>query len=423
MLEWVWCHNITDIWMDNYWAAVTDCLTAISLAAVIYALYNLCFVPMNRIRKLDDVGYRHLGRNVTIQGARRRKQLGNPPPPFPNGWFVLVESRDLKKGQVKQVQALGMNLAVFRGDSGEVYITDSYCPHLGADLTVGGRVRGDCIECPFHAWRYRGDTGECTSVPNCGGKIPSSAKLETHLALERNGLVYMWHHVDLDTPNWFPIAVEEVETGEWRYRGRNEFMVNCHIQEIPENGADPGHLAPVHGPLFLLGGEQTEVMEKVVGTVVQHHWAAQWQVGEEPHIGEVQVSHSLHLFGVDIKPIGKVTAQQIGPALVHLSFNTFLGRCVMLQYVLPVEPNLQKLVHVFYSQPSLILPYAKLLLLAESMQVQGDVKIWNSKRYESRPTFVKGDRLLAQHRRWYSQFYSENSKKNGYFKSGSDLEW
>ena len=52
-------------------------------------------------------------------------------------------------------------------------------------------------------------------------------------------------------------------------------------------------------------------------------------------------------------------AQQIGPALVNLDFKTFLGRGVMLQYVLPLEPNLQKLVHVFYTQPTFVLPYAK----------------------------------------------------------------
>ena len=31
----------------------------------------------------------------------------------------------------------------------------------------------------------------------------------------------------------------------------------------------------------------------------------------------------------------------------------------MCRYVLPVEPNVQKLVHVFYTQPSFIAPYAK----------------------------------------------------------------
>ena len=42
----------------------------------------------------------------------------------------------------------------------------------------------------------------------------------------------------------------------------------------------------------------------VVGmAIAQHAWRAEWRVGEEPHIGEVQLEHSLNLFGVDIKPV------------------------------------------------------------------------------------------------------------------------
>ena len=62
--------------------------------------YYLWFVPMNRIRTLDDVGFAHLNlppklkRQKMIQ-LKRAKKLGNPPPPFPNGWYVLAESREV----------------------------------------------------------------------------------------------------------------------------------------------------------------------------------------------------------------------------------------------------------------------------------------------------------------------------------------
>ncbi len=48
---------------------------------------------------------------------------------------------------------------------GQVSIVDAYCPHLGANLGVGGRVIGNCIECPFHGWQFDGETGKCTSIP------------------------------------------------------------------------------------------------------------------------------------------------------------------------------------------------------------------------------------------------------------------
>ena len=67
---------------------------------------------------------------------------------------------------MKEVHALGEHLAVFRSSrSGKVFITDLYCPHLGASLGSGSIVRGDCITCPFHKWTFDGNSGECVDIP------------------------------------------------------------------------------------------------------------------------------------------------------------------------------------------------------------------------------------------------------------------
>lgn len=63
------------------------------------------------------------------------------------------------------ISFLGQNFVVFRTEGGEVHIFDAYCPHLGANLGVGGIVKGDCIECPFHQWSFRASDGECTNIP------------------------------------------------------------------------------------------------------------------------------------------------------------------------------------------------------------------------------------------------------------------
>lgn len=60
---------------------------------------------------------------------------------------------------------LGEQVAVFRAENGKVHVVDAYCPHLGANLAVGGRVLGDCIECPFHGWQFQGSDGKCVKVP------------------------------------------------------------------------------------------------------------------------------------------------------------------------------------------------------------------------------------------------------------------
>lgn len=56
-------------------------------------------------------------------------------------------------------------MVVFRTESGVANVFDAYCPHLGAHLGIGGKVIGDCIECPFHLWSFRSTDGECVKVP------------------------------------------------------------------------------------------------------------------------------------------------------------------------------------------------------------------------------------------------------------------
>jgi cholesterol 7-desaturase len=58
---------------------------------------------------------------------------------------------------------------------------------------------------------------------------------------EVNGLIFIWHHVENEEPWELPV-VNKIDSGEWVFHGKNEFLVNSHIQDIPENGADVGEL-------------------------------------------------------------------------------------------------------------------------------------------------------------------------------------
>ncbi len=76
-----------------------------------------------------------------VNDVRRRRKWGDIPPPYPNGWFALLRSKELKPGGSTSVNAMGQNFAIFRNKEGDVYIVDAYCPHLGANLGVGGQVQ------------------------------------------------------------------------------------------------------------------------------------------------------------------------------------------------------------------------------------------------------------------------------------------
>lgn len=62
--------------------------------------------------------------------------------PYPNGWFALCPSSQLKRGQLLSVPFMGNELLVYRTQSGQVRVTEPYCPHLGAHLGYGGQSAG-----------------------------------------------------------------------------------------------------------------------------------------------------------------------------------------------------------------------------------------------------------------------------------------
>lgn len=58
-------------------------------------------------------------------------------------------------------------------------------------------------------------------------KVPSFAELKTYTILERNGLIYLWHHSDQLEPDWQPPVLTQLSPngGDWVYQGRNEYEV------------------------------------------------------------------------------------------------------------------------------------------------------------------------------------------------------
>ncbi|XP_012939271.1 cholesterol 7-desaturase [Aplysia californica] len=403
---------------------MTDPLTYAKLAVlagVLYGVWAVFFRPLNRVRKLGDIGYIPEGAYSTKETAsmvQKRRKVGKIPPPYPNGWFGIMESFLLKKGEAKTVSMLGQNLAVFRDETGTAHVLDAYCPHMGANLAVGGRVLDGCIECPFHAWRFRGVDGKCVSIPYTE-KIPDVARVKSWPVCERSGWIFMWHHAEGADPTWEIPRLEEVDSGAWVYRGRTEHHINAHIEEIPENGADVVHLGHVHGPIMTAGVNLHNMWDKW-WSFAKHHWTANWQQCPEPdgHVGALKLTHNISVFGITIPMMNlQVSARQIGPALVYLEFKSFFGSGVFIQTVTPLEPLLQKVVHNIYVTSWMPTCIAKFYMVGEAIQVERDVMIWNNKQYEARPMFVKSkeDSLIAKHRRWYSQFYPAKEKNESIF--------
>lgn len=373
------------------------------------------------VKDMTKVGFDYLSckakksRRTTSSLAKKilkRRDPGILPPVFPNGWIPILESRDLKVGQVKPVFALGTEFTVFRGENRTSYVFDAFCPHLGANFSVGGRVRGNCIECPFHGWKFRGDDGACVNIPY-SNKVPEVAKAKTWPSCEVNEFIYIWYHADEEPPSWEVCEVANITNKSWVYRGRTEHVVRCHIQEIPENGADIAHFSQVHES-SVFSGMKISYLFGPLCKFIKHDWTPSWEPQPPPykHMAHISLRQKIESFGFTIPYTGlKMDVKQIGPANVHIEMDCIFGKGILIQNIIPEEPLQQRIIHQLYTEPSFKQWCSNLFLFFEADMVERDIVIWNNKKFIKNPILVKEDKNINRFRKWYSQFYSANSPK------------
>ena len=109
-------------------------------------------------------------------------EYGLGPHTFPRGWFMIATSAEATTTPVA-VRYFGEDMALYRGESGRVFLTEAYCPHMGTHLAKNTtsyvvvdkkHVEGDGIRCPYHAWRF-GPDGQCDDIPYSPVKPPKAA--------------------------------------------------------------------------------------------------------------------------------------------------------------------------------------------------------------------------------------------------------
>lgn len=300
---------------------------------------------------------------------------------FARGWFVVAWSTDIGSGEVKALSYFGTQLVLFRTESGEAKVLDAYCPHLGAHLGVGGRVKGECIECPFHAWRFNGQ-GECTEIPYAS-KIPPRAKVRAWSVVERNGAIFVWHDASGGQPAWEVPIMEAYGDSAWTDWYPNLLEgVKTRPKEIVENVADKAHFPTVH---------RTEV--DVFENVYKDHMATQHTVGsaEPPQGGRDEFD---------------ITATYYGPAFQISDMRGVLHSQLLLAHT-PIDEDhldLRFAVMLKKSGPRTD-EFAQFYVENLRLGFHEDIAIWENKVFRDRPQLVDGDGPIGRLRLWYKQFF------------------
>ena len=309
-----------------------------------------------------------------------------PFPASPNGWFSVGACADLAPGDVRPVSYLGRDLVLFRGEDGAARVFDAYCPHLGANLGVGGRVCGDGIACPFHGWRFDGG-GQLVEVPGVDRRPRATARAWP--VCERNGRIFVWHHVGGVPPSYEVIGYRPDESG-WTPWRSNSYRVRVHVQDLTENIIDRSHFSAVHD---MATPESSQFDVRFDGS-------------------SMVVEQSLKVTAVDVSGYEvQTTSTTCGPGIVAVEVSQ--DPIEMLTYITqtPIDEELTE-VNLCFSMKAL--PDEKATESISELndritndQFAQDVPIWENKIYRDRPMLTASDGPVIQYRRWFRQFYSD----------------
>ncbi len=299
-------------------------------------------------------------------------------PDFPIGWYSVARGSEVKTGEVKRVYAFDRELALFRTRSGQVAVTDAFCPHLGAHLGVEGKVVGESIQCPFHGWRF--DTsGQCVDIPYCD-EIPTRAAVRSWTVNEINGDIMVWYHPNEEPPAWEMPLIEEFQSDDWCEPQTWEFTVPNHVQNIAENACDPVHFQYVH--------KNQETPENTVtidddGRVLRME--ADSRYAAHPNILKV-IMHNPGL---------AIVRTVYGPGAEMLVYNT-------------AQPTTLNETHLRWSlsvRNEIVDLVGDDVMRGIKDGINDDMPIWRHKVYREKPLFCKADTTLILFRKWVRQFY------------------
>ena len=325
-----------------------------------------------------------------------------PFPSFPNGWFRLAWSAELRPGQVRPVRALGRDLVLLRGQDGVARAFDAHCPHLGAHLGVGGRLRDGQLECPFHGWRFGGD-GACLAAPGAA-RVPP-ARLKAWPLREWCGAILVWHHALGQEPQWEMPAVPEHGAADWtRFRPANAWTIRSHAQEFGENGMDLAHFPFLHHQQTAAIRTEDVAAE---GPVFRHRT---WQ--------RYAIFGLARLFVREVS--GPLEVELAGPgcALNRAGVSAGIELRYLYQFFFtPLDEERVEMVSQI-AMRRVGGPLVEGLLLRKAVRegartIEQDIPIWENKRYRERPLLSEADGPILQYRRWARQFYSPAAAPTG----------
>lgn len=173
-----------------------------------------------------------------------------------NQWYAAIWSVDLKDRPVAR-RMLGKQLVLFR-TAGGVAVLDDLCPHRFVPLSLGRLTATGNLRCIYHGLEFDA-RGNCLHNPHTSGRIPPAARVRSHVATERHGMVWVWHGDKPADPDRIP-DYSHLDRAEPISAGARQWLeIKASFRIVINNLLDLSHAGVLHDGL--LGNEATSKAE------------------------------------------------------------------------------------------------------------------------------------------------------------------
>ncbi|MCA9532578.1 MAG: Rieske 2Fe-2S domain-containing protein [Myxococcales bacterium] len=305
---------------------------------------------------------------------------------YAQGWYLVAFSKELGPTEVKPVRYFGQEFVLYRTEAGEPVLMEAFCPHLGAHLGHGGKVEGDAIRCPFHAWKFD-KGGRCTEVPYAK-RIPPRAEVKVRTLREQNGMILGFFGPADAQPDYEIPLLPQLDDPAWTALETDQAVIKTEPREVIENIADRAHFLPVHA---------TKIDEFEV-------------IIDGPRATQRTLGKGRNLRGEKIDVVSVATYH--GPAIQFTDL-AWAYPMMLVNAHIPIDKDrlLLRFGVAVKTGVGVVLPpevMSAVVAAARDGYFQ-DVAIWENKKWRDTPVLADGDGPIGRIRDWYKGFFAEAS--------------
>ncbi|RMF15611.1 MAG: aromatic ring-hydroxylating dioxygenase subunit alpha, partial [Candidatus Dadabacteria bacterium] len=159
----------------------------------------------------------------------------------PNYWYIAAISRDLKRGEIREIVFWKRSIVLYRGKDGRVGAMENRCAHRQVRLSESGLVDGCDLVCQYHGWKYNRD-GEVIDIwHETFGHDDPKFRVPRVPVVERYGLIWIFPG-DPELADSVPLPqLPEAEPGSGWTMVPKEYNWVAHHSMVLENVSDYTH--------------------------------------------------------------------------------------------------------------------------------------------------------------------------------------